>query len=630
MPAQIASRKGYQVVAKSQGVTSEEVGFLESYGIPIALNPEAFTEGRRLFRLPSGRLGFNYLKNMGVGYDGRFGAIYSRTIIMKESQFVSFGADPRIVEPLFIQNPKEPGNLPQLELGSSQTLGIDFDVLRETLHGEETLRRILGAIFGDRKVILLAPPKEDLKDFMVNFLMLLPDQMRVIPYTTYCIEPDREPQFTLLVVPAGERDRLPQAGHWTVIDLGSKYSPQTGDTPSCDPAKSLSEIAFAGDFAAIQDFHSKFSSYPSTPSFMPRLEYWCLQSKLEKAESAEEAIDITIMLAEKALTRELSEHYYSEAIDRAQRLGNPAKISQVYKSELKASRKDEDLERIFAAGLNSLLKWPGEAASFAMSALTIGKGQAREEILSKVLALSNGGSGEIKVILAMLRNPAFRDEWLKWAKSNGDFKAITRVVQELSLDGNDQEAIALIHSAFSGAGLFTEPSAQRAFITAWVDSPGASRISPKMRVEIDSAVVAQVKEELRGSRAEATSLPLDVIVYLVSAASVLAISFLVYLSRPPVWLSSTFFLAFALWVAYVLQDLVRHPQVPRHKFIWNRSVGDGESFAKSLIQNIIDPILNSLRETSGQTTDNAERARIGQLTAELNALKTSVQGTANG
>jgi len=630
MPAQIAGRKGYQVVAKSQGVTKEEVAFLESYGIPIALNPEVFTEGRRLFRLPSGRLGFNYLKNMGVGYDGRFGAIYSRTIIMDENQFLRFGADPRIFEPLFTQNPKEPGNLAQLELKSSQMGGIDFEVLRETLHGEDTLWRILGAVFEDRKVILLDPAKEDLKDFMVNLLLLLPDQMRVIPYTTYCVEPDREPQFTFLVVPAGERHRMPQAGQWEVINLGSKNQIRTGDSPLCDPARSLSEMTFAGNFAAIQDFHSKFSSYPHTPRLMPRLEYWCLQTKLEKAESAEEAIDITITLAEKGLTHELSEHYYSEAVGRAQRLLNPAKISQVYTSELRASNKDEDLVSAYENGLNSLLMWPDEAANFCISALTVGTGRGREEILSKILALSSGGHEKTRVLLSMLKNPTFRNEWLQRAKSSGEFRIIARMIQELSVEGDDPEAIDLVHGAFSGARLPNKPSVQNALVMAIVNSPEAAKLPPKLRIEMDSAVIAQVKEDLRKSRSETRNLSfdvIDVIALLGMAAGVFALSSIVYFSGAHL-LGYAFFLGSALGLVYVLQDLARHRQVRRHKFIWNPAVGDGESFAKSLTENIIDPTLNSLREIKGKTTNNDEIVRIEKLSTELNALKISVQGTA--
>ncbi len=104
MPASIGGRGGYQIVAKSDGVRNDEFEFIESYGIPVALNPKIFEDGRRLFVFPSGRLGVNFIHNIGTGYDGRTGAIYSETIIIDKESFLKTKGDPNLFEALFLKN----------------------------------------------------------------------------------------------------------------------------------------------------------------------------------------------------------------------------------------------------------------------------------------------------------------------------------------------------------------------------------------------------------------------------------------------------------------------------------------------------------------------------------------------
>ena len=84
---------GHQLVSFSPGVTREELKFLESWNLPLSIDNVNFTEGRRMFILPSGRICLNYLKNLGRDLKGRDGALLSHLIIMNTTTFLEMEGD---------------------------------------------------------------------------------------------------------------------------------------------------------------------------------------------------------------------------------------------------------------------------------------------------------------------------------------------------------------------------------------------------------------------------------------------------------------------------------------------------------------------------------------------------------
>ena len=58
-------KKGHQLVTKSQGISHEDLEFIDSHSTVTPVSMSSFRECNRFFQLPSGRLAFNYVKNIG-------------------------------------------------------------------------------------------------------------------------------------------------------------------------------------------------------------------------------------------------------------------------------------------------------------------------------------------------------------------------------------------------------------------------------------------------------------------------------------------------------------------------------------------------------------------------------------
>ncbi|OWP54298.1 MAG: hypothetical protein B2I18_03185 [Cuniculiplasma sp. C_DKE] len=86
--AEKKGRSGYQFITQSTSLSEDDFNHIEKYSIPMGLNNITFKEGRRLLRLPSGKIAMNYVKNIGKDIHGRDGALMSHFLVFDFKNFV--------------------------------------------------------------------------------------------------------------------------------------------------------------------------------------------------------------------------------------------------------------------------------------------------------------------------------------------------------------------------------------------------------------------------------------------------------------------------------------------------------------------------------------------------------------
>ena len=92
------TKTGYQIIARSKGITDDIVSQLNQYVFPLGIDPSEFKESRSLLILKNNKIAFSRIKNIGIGYDGRSDTFYNHTIVMNIKDFKEIDYDTRILE----------------------------------------------------------------------------------------------------------------------------------------------------------------------------------------------------------------------------------------------------------------------------------------------------------------------------------------------------------------------------------------------------------------------------------------------------------------------------------------------------------------------------------------------------
>jgi len=191
--ASIKNKKGYQIVAKSEGVTDEIVSELESYVYPIDTDPSKFKESRSLVLLENDLIAYSRIKNIGLGYDGRENTLYNHTFIFSIIDFEKYDNDSRIFDKFYLEDKSARGILPTLSINPpSQTFPL---IILDEL--ESTLEQILFSLFMNKKIALLVDDVE----LPQKILSFLPKSMRLISFSTFVVEPKKQPKYRFILNP---------------------------------------------------------------------------------------------------------------------------------------------------------------------------------------------------------------------------------------------------------------------------------------------------------------------------------------------------------------------------------------------------------------------------------------------
>ena len=186
MPAAVGSRRGYQVVAKSPGISDGILEQMEPYMFPAGLG-RGFSSSKSLLLLRGHLVAYSSITNVGAGYDGRPDALYNHTLVLSEENFAGIGFDTRALDSHFARDPPC-GALPRIPVEG----GAPAPLIRE--RHRHLVLPVLRALFAGKKAALSGV---DDPSFLPNVLAMLPPSMRLVPFSTCLPDPKKQPAYRL-------------------------------------------------------------------------------------------------------------------------------------------------------------------------------------------------------------------------------------------------------------------------------------------------------------------------------------------------------------------------------------------------------------------------------------------------
>lgn len=202
-------QEGYQVIAKTSGVTKDIIDNLTGYLYPIGVDLENFTESHSLRILDNDKVAYSIVKNIGIGYDARRGTLYNHTFVIDKTEFKKLDYDSRIFYNYFIKDTTLRGEIQKIRIKPIK-IQTNFELIRILDMQAISLFRFL---FLNKKVALLETSEIDL---IQNILATLPPSMRLISFSTNVPQPDRQPEYDLIQTPKNMIYKLDKT--WKIVD----------------------------------------------------------------------------------------------------------------------------------------------------------------------------------------------------------------------------------------------------------------------------------------------------------------------------------------------------------------------------------------------------------------------------
>jgi len=185
----IEERKGYQIVAKSERITERTISELEQYVYPLGIDPSEFKESRSFVLLRDNLIAYSRIKNIGLGYDGRDNTLYNHTFVFSKNDFEKYGNDSRIFDKFYLEDKSIQGILPTLSIDPPT---LPFSPVVDEL--KPWLSETISSLFMNQKIALLSDDIE----LPQKILSFLPKSMRLIPFSTYVVEPKKQPKYRFI------------------------------------------------------------------------------------------------------------------------------------------------------------------------------------------------------------------------------------------------------------------------------------------------------------------------------------------------------------------------------------------------------------------------------------------------
>lgn len=242
-------KTGYQVIAKSSGISNEFINSMTNYWYPVGINPTKFTKAKLLLDLGKNHIGYSIVKNIGIGYDGREGTLYNHTIIMKKKDFARIEYDTRILDKYFIEEYSIRGELKQLCV-QPEKIEANFEYLKKL--DKDFLSIILFYLFKKNKIAIVGILDEDL---IQNVLAIVPPQIRFIPFSTLVIEPTRQTKYHLIQTPY--KDQLKLQSGYRIINLRMLSSSKIKQIKNY-PIQNIIELINQNDQKCLYKIHKDF------------------------------------------------------------------------------------------------------------------------------------------------------------------------------------------------------------------------------------------------------------------------------------------------------------------------------------------------------------------------------------
>jgi len=250
--AKTDKQTGYQVIAKSNGITETILNSLTEYMYPLGANLKELKKSKSLLILKN-KIAFSVVE-IGIGFDGRGGTVYNHTFVIDEKDFKKLYYDSRILEEYFIKDDSLRDELKNIEI-ENFAFPLNFRFIQK--NDPELIKSSLSTIFKKKKLALV---EIDDANFIQNLLSVLPPSMRLISFSTHVSQPERQSNYDIIQIPRQVQSQLssnykqihqsdPEISGRTDLDLAINY---------------LHSLCSKNDLENIQNLHNEFEKIRST------------------------------------------------------------------------------------------------------------------------------------------------------------------------------------------------------------------------------------------------------------------------------------------------------------------------------------------------------------------------------
>ena len=190
--AETKEKNGYQVIAKSTGITEKILKELDNYLYPIGTESGKFKSSISL-KILTDHVAFTRVRNIGIGYDGRPDTIYSHTIVMMKKDFEKFDNDSRIFNDKYIEEIKLDHLTPIII--KKKKIQPDFTTISEL--GIMLSECFLHHVFLGKKIAFVDFNYEQL---IQNILSIIPPSLRLISFSSLVADQIRQPDYNIIQI----------------------------------------------------------------------------------------------------------------------------------------------------------------------------------------------------------------------------------------------------------------------------------------------------------------------------------------------------------------------------------------------------------------------------------------------
>lgn len=190
--AETEKKNGYQVIAKSTGVTEKILKELDNYLYPIGTESGKFKSSISL-KILTDHVAFTRVRNIGISYDGRPDTIYSHTIVMKKKDFEKFDNDSRIFNDKYVEETKL-GHLAPIII-EKKKIQPDFTIISEL--GIMLSECFLHHIFLGKKIAFV---DFNYEKSIQNILSIIPPPLRLISFSSLVADQIRQPDYDIIQI----------------------------------------------------------------------------------------------------------------------------------------------------------------------------------------------------------------------------------------------------------------------------------------------------------------------------------------------------------------------------------------------------------------------------------------------
>ncbi len=252
--AKTDEKEGYQIIAKSNGISNEILSELSGYYYPIGTNLEKFQESRSQLIFKN-KIAYSIIKNIGVGYDARRGTLYNHTFIFDKEDFEKIENDSRIFDNYFIEDSNLSGKLEPIQIKSSP-VPIDFSAFSGISEG--ILNKIFHGIISKKKI---AYANIESISAIQNLLVALPMPMRLLSFSTLVTDTKRQTTYDFIQIPYDKIDLTDK--RWTVVGFSNKDDSYI----RFKDVTYFSHIIYTKNKSKIHEFNTEFNKIEGESKF---------------------------------------------------------------------------------------------------------------------------------------------------------------------------------------------------------------------------------------------------------------------------------------------------------------------------------------------------------------------------